>query len=171
MDHQFAEPMIATSDSKHDILDDVDVDVVVDDAKSGLGDLSPDEYDENIEAEVRDAMGRLGKTGSLLSLHTLPEPLGGVSVKGVGNITMPLDEKQAQQISAHARDTPYIATLKATNFALDEYIWTDAIQGFLKQASRNLGVTTPLRATPSAMILMKSGLRYGEHLLLVEVCF
>ncbi|KAK4065200.1 uncharacterized protein Triagg1_8639 [Trichoderma aggressivum f. europaeum] len=155
--------MIATLDPKHDTLDDVDV--VVDDAKSGLGDLSTDEYDENIEAELRDAMGRLGKAGSLLSLHTLPESLGGVSVKGVGNIAMPLDEKQAQQISAHARDTAYIATLEATDFALDESIWTDTIQGFLNQASRNLGVTTQLRATPSTMILMKSGLRYGEHLL------
>lgn len=164
--------MIATLDEKHDTLDDVDVDVnVVDDAKSGLGDLSTDEYDENIEAEVRDAMGRLGKSGSLLSLHTLPESLGGVFVKGIGNITMPLDEKQAQQISAHARDTTYLSLLEAKDFALDESIWTDIIQGFLNQASRNLGVTTPLRATPSAMILMKSGLRYGEHLLLVQVCF
>ncbi|KAL7954304.1 hypothetical protein V8C34DRAFT_294631 [Trichoderma compactum] len=167
MDDQFAESMIATLDSKHDVIDDVDVDVV-DDAKSGLCDLGTDEYDENIEAEVRDAMGRLGKTGSLLSLHTLPESLGGVSVKGVGNITMPLDEKQAQQISAHARDTTYLATLEATDFALGESIWTDTIQGFLNQASRNLGVTTPLRATPSTMILMKSGFRYGEHLLPLE---
>ncbi|KAL6834609.1 hypothetical protein V8C40DRAFT_232329 [Trichoderma camerunense] len=159
--------MIATLDPKHENLDDVDVDVV-DDAKIGLGDLSTDEDDENIEAEVRDAMARLGKAGSLLSLHTLPDSLGGVSVNCVGNITMPLDEKQAQQISAHARDTTYLSLLEATDFALDESIWTDTIQGFLSQASSNLGVTTPLRATPSTMILMKSGFRYGEHLLTSE---
>ncbi|EHK26516.1 uncharacterized protein TRIVIDRAFT_218670 [Trichoderma virens Gv29-8] len=168
MDGQPPEPVAPALDPQHDDMD-------VDDAENVLSDLRKDERAEDLEADLWDAMGHFGKTGRLLSCHTLPDSLGGVSVKGVGNIALPLEEAQAQQISAHAReeedqyDSDNLTELDPEEYTLDDAIWSNVIQGFLEQASRNLGVTTPLRAKPVRMLLMKRGFDYSETFLTAEI--
>ncbi|KAL7932235.1 hypothetical protein V8C35DRAFT_307747 [Trichoderma chlorosporum] len=167
MNDQPPEPAASAMESKHD-------DGAVDGAGRVMSDPSIDESDEILETDIRDAMNNLGRVGGLLSFHTLSEYSGGISIKGVGNISMPLEEEQAQQISALARedsgqsDGEHHTRLDPTNFTLDDEIWPNIAQGFLDQASRNLGVATPLRAKPFSMILLKCGVNYSEHLLRSE---
>ncbi|KAL7944721.1 hypothetical protein V8C42DRAFT_325688 [Trichoderma barbatum] len=180
MDDQTSSPRASALDPKLDGVDadadadadvDVDADAEADDTESVISDLSTDETAKDFKTDFWDAMSHVKMIKPFLSLHTLSNSASGVSVVGIGNITMPLEEAQAQRILSHAEDNLGVdededvcfLTLFPDEFTLDEAIWPDVIQGFLDQAARDLGVTTPFIAEPEAMVLLKCGQTYSEQ--------
>lgn len=153
----------------------------LDDTESVMSDLSSDEFTTDLNTDFRDTLNRTVEIKPFLSLHTLDDFPGGVSVDGVGDISTPLTEVQAQQIIAYAEENrseyedddiedddtgDHVTTflsLNSSQFTLDDSIWLDIIQDCLDQAARDRNITTPLRADPWAMILVRHGNTYGRE--------
>ncbi|KAL7914651.1 hypothetical protein GGI35DRAFT_434909 [Trichoderma velutinum] len=164
MDGESLDPQASDWDLKLD--DGVDLD----DTESVMSDLSTDEFTTDLTTDFRDAMSHIGIPKPFLSLHTLPDFPGGVSIEGIGDINMLLEETQARQIIAHHseaimeydEDGAFLLELDSDAFALDDSIWANIVQGCLDQAARDRNITTPLMVEPWALILLKHGHSYGK---------
>ncbi|KAL7786233.1 hypothetical protein V8C37DRAFT_419593 [Trichoderma ceciliae] len=161
MHPQSPESTAAVSDPKHDDGDETE---------SVTSDLSTDEYFGSLDSDFSETISNIHSLGSLTSFHTLPNPPpGGVSIQGVGNIDMPLGERQARQIITQAsrRDCSesddYLWELDSTQFILDDAVWPNIIQGLSEKVTRDLGITTAVKAQPEKMILIEKGSAYSEE--------
>ncbi|OPB43676.1 hypothetical protein A0O28_0099640 [Trichoderma guizhouense] len=180
MDGESIDPKASALNAK--LGDDVDLD----DTKSVMSDLSTDEFTTDLNIDFRDAMNRTEDIKPFLSLHTVADFPGGVSVDGVGDISAPLTEIQAQQIIAYTEENNPVyqdddtegddtedadtgdrvttfLSIDSSQFTLDDSVWLDIIQDCLDQAARDRNITTPLRADPWAMILVRHGNTYGKQ--------
>ncbi|KAL6830594.1 hypothetical protein J3E69DRAFT_327282 [Trichoderma sp. SZMC 28015] len=173
MDGESLDVQASALDSK--LGDDMDLD----DAESVMSDLSTDEFTTDLTTDIRDALNRIGIPKPFLSLHTLPDFPGGVSIKGVGHIKMPLEEAQAEQIIAYHDDDiqededdgTFLLHLTPDQFTLDDTIWPNIIQGCVDQAARDRNITTPLMADSLSMVLFKQGHTCSrEYLFTISGC-
>ncbi|PNP59466.1 hypothetical protein THARTR1_00956 [Trichoderma harzianum] len=154
-------------------------DMDLDDTESVVSDLSTDEFTTDVSTDLSDALNRIGVPKPFVSLNTLPDFPGGVSIEGVGDINAPLDEAQARQIIAchdddireDEDDGGFLLQLTSDQFTLDDSIWPNIIQGCVDQAARDRNITTPLIADSLFLVLFqhKHTCR-KEYLLTINGC-
>ncbi|XP_044723809.1 2OG-Fe(II) oxygenase superfamily domain-containing protein [Hirsutella rhossiliensis] len=141
--------------------------------------------DGNMEAradeatqDVLGALSTIRAPGSFASLGVLPKvPPAGLFVRGVGDISMPLRESQAQQLIAKARQAPFgkrgdtiVDTAVRNTWELDPDQFTFRHSGwplFLRDLCRdvaeNLGINAAIRAELYKMLIYEKGAMFKAH--------
>ncbi|PHH91119.1 hypothetical protein CDD83_1600 [Cordyceps sp. RAO-2017] len=114
-----------------------------------------------------DALSCIQTPGSFASFARLADPPpAGLTVNGIGPITMPLSQSQAEQLVAAARQAPYgkgsetiVDTsvrntweLDATQFAFENPAWPGYLGWLCRHVAQQLGIGAPIRAEPYKML-------------------
>ncbi|KAK5991252.1 hypothetical protein PT974_09530 [Cladobotryum mycophilum] len=106
------------------------------------------------KGKLFDAFKGIDTPGSFASFGELPElPSAGLSVNGVGDITMPLDEPQARRLIARCRQAPY-------GKGSDTIVDTSSL---CTRVAKDLGIGTTIRAEIYKMLIYEKGAMFKAH--------
>lgn len=149
-----------------------------DDAQSVRSDLSTSNYHVGLKEDLLAALQSIQTSGSFASFNALRDaPPAGLFVQDVGDISMPLNETQAGQLIAKARQAPYgrgsdtiVDTsvrntweLDADQFDFRDLGWPTFLQRVCTRVSRELGINAPIRAELYKMLIYEEGAMFKAH--------
>lgn len=176
-DHQPAErrPVADNgNDSNHPKVDSA----ADSDRDSVTSELSTQGYTVSLKDDLLKALNNIKAPGTFASFRKLPDTLpAGLHVDGVGDISMPLNETQARQLIAKARQAPYgkggetiVDTsvrntweLDASQFTFKDRKWPAFVHGLYSSVAQDLGIKSPIRAELYKMLIYERGAMFKGH--------
>lgn len=138
---------------------------------------------DDILDAINGALNKIEAAGSFGGFARLPDLKDlGLSVHGVGDIALPLQETQARQLIAQSRQAPFgkgsdtvVDTavrntweLDAAQFEFRRDRWPKILDGCIKFVGQALGITSPIRAEPYKMLIYEKGAMFKAHTESVE---
>jgi hypothetical protein len=151
--------------------------VAADDAARAASDLGDSQDDSEFEAKLLEVLKGIQTSGSFAASQALPSMPIGISVDGVGDITMPLDETQARQLIAKARQAPYgkgSQTLVDTSvrntweldpgqFTFTNPAWDGYFRDMCAKVALQMGIEATVRADIYKMLIYEKGAMFKAH--------
>jgi hypothetical protein len=140
--------------------------------------LSTDADRDTLEAGLLGALTSIQTRGSFASFQKLTQtPPADLSVDGVGDILMPLNEAQASQLIQKARQAPFgkgsdtvVDTavrntweLDAAQFSFQNPGWPGFINSICGRVAMDLGINAPIKAEIYKMLIYEKGAMFKPH--------
>ena len=131
-----------------------------------------------LKHDVRKALESIEAPGSFAAGGPLPtQPPAAISVPGIGDIQIPLEEAQAKELIAKSRQAPYgkgaetiVDTsvrntweLDASQFTFKDPDWDTFLAGLCARVAGNLGIRHKIKADIYKMLIYEKGAMFKAH--------
>jgi hypothetical protein len=147
------------------------------DAASVASDLSGSQHDSEFQDNLHQVLKGIQTSGSVAAFQALSSIPISISVDGVGDIAMPLNQTQAQQLIAKARQAPYgkgSQTLVDTSvrntweldpeqFTLTSPAWYGYFRQLCAKVALQMGIEATVRADLYKMLIYEEGAMFKAH--------